>query len=174
MLWHLLFLLLSPASVLLAALLRDDRDRQVLALCQQVLILQRPVGKRPRLSRTEKLILLYACARMKHRQLPDCLMIVKPATLIGWHRQIVRWCWTFRPKHRPGRPRTGPQAEQLVLRLARENAADELRSSWGLRQDRRGEAQVGIRPSAAAPEQHRPQAVEDLGADVDRKIGSPS
>jgi hypothetical protein len=27
---------------------------------------------------------------MKPAQLLDCLMIIKPATLIGWHRQIVR------------------------------------------------------------------------------------
>ena len=48
-------------------------------------------------------------------------MVVRPATLIGWHRQIVRHRWTFRPRHRPGRPRTEPQAKKLVLRLVREN-----------------------------------------------------
>jgi transposase InsO family protein len=125
MFWHLLLVLFSPLASLMLGLLRDDRDRQVLALRQQVLILQRQVGKRTRLSRTEKLILLLACARMKQRQLLDCLMIVKPATLIGWHRQIVRHHWTFQPKRRPGGPRTAPQAEQLVLRLAREN------TGWG-------------------------------------------
>lgn len=52
-------------------------------------------------------------------------MIIKPATLVGWHRQIVRRHWTFPPKRRPGRPRIDLQAEQLVLRLAREN------SGWG-------------------------------------------
>ena len=52
-------------------------------------------------------------------------MIVKPATLIGWPRQIVRRHWTFRPKRPPGRPRSHPEAAQLVLRLARENAG------WG-------------------------------------------
>jgi putative transposase len=110
---------------LTTALLRDDRDRQVLALRQQVLILQRQLGKRPRLSRAEKLALLLACVRMKQTELLDCLMIVKPATLIGWHRQIVRRHWTFHPRRRPGRPRTDPQGEALVVRLAREN------TGWG-------------------------------------------
>lgn len=58
MFWHLLLILLSPLSAILARLLGDDRDRQVLALRQRVLILQRQVGKRPRLSRAEKLVLL--------------------------------------------------------------------------------------------------------------------
>jgi len=62
---------------------------------------------------------------MKQTHLLDCLIIVKPATLIGWHRQIVRRHWTFHTRRRPGRPRTDAQAEQLVLRLAREN------SNWG-------------------------------------------
>jgi len=52
-------------------------------------------------------------------------MVVRPATLIGWHRQIVRRHWTFKHQRRSGRPRTDPQAEQLVLRLVRENAG------WG-------------------------------------------
>jgi transposase InsO family protein len=115
----------SPLASLLSGLLRDDRDRQVLALRQQVLILQRQLGKRLQLSRGKRLAMLLICMRMKPRQWADRLMIVKPATLIGWHRQIVRRHWTFQPRRRPGRPRTDPQAEQLVLRLAPEN------TGWG-------------------------------------------
>jgi transposase InsO family protein len=58
---------------------------------------------------------------MKQRELLDCLMIIKPATLVGWHRQIVRWHWTFRDRRRPGRPPVVHEAEQLVRRIAREN-----------------------------------------------------
>jgi hypothetical protein len=39
--WDLLLVLLSALAPLLSDLLGDDRDRQVLALRQQVLILQR-------------------------------------------------------------------------------------------------------------------------------------
>lgn len=41
MFWHLSLLLLSPLASLISRLLRDDRDRQILAPRQQVLILQR-------------------------------------------------------------------------------------------------------------------------------------
>ena len=49
MFWHAVLLLLGPLSSLVRHLLRDDRDREILALRQQVLIVQRRLGKRPRL-----------------------------------------------------------------------------------------------------------------------------
>jgi hypothetical protein len=55
-----------------------------------VLIIQRQLGKSPRLVRTERLALLLTCLRMKKEQLLSSLLIVKPDTLMGWHRQIVR------------------------------------------------------------------------------------
>jgi len=88
--WRLPLVLCSPLAFLLSGLLRDDRDRQVLALRQQMLILQRQVGKRARLSRIEKLALLLTCVRMKQTRLLDCLMIVKPAILVNWHHQRER------------------------------------------------------------------------------------
>ncbi len=84
-------------------------------------ILRRQLGKRSRLPRGEKLALLLTCLRMKQRQLLTSLLIVQPATLVGWHRQVVRWHWTFKQKRRPGRPRINCEAEQLVLRIAGEN-----------------------------------------------------
>jgi len=61
----------------------------VLAFRQQVLILQRQLGKRPRLSQAERLAMLLLCVRAKPRLL-DCLVTLGPATPIRWHGQIVR------------------------------------------------------------------------------------
>jgi putative transposase len=44
--------------------------------------------------------------------------------VLKWHRELVRRKWTYRRKKRGGRPRTQPELERLVLRLAREN-------NWG-------------------------------------------
>ena len=48
------------------------------------------------------------------------LMIVKPATLIGWHRNAFRlfWRWTSRPVRRP--PVTA-EVRDIIRRLAAEN-----------------------------------------------------
>ena len=121
MFWHTILLLLSPLAALIGRLVVDDRDREILALRQQIPILRRQLGRRPCLTRGERLALLLTCLRMKKQQLRNSLLIVKPDTLIGWPRQIVRRHWTFKHKRRPGRPRIDREAEQLVLRIAREN-----------------------------------------------------
>ena len=51
----------------------------------------------------------------------DVIRIIKPATLFGWHRAMVRRKWTFRQPNRGGRPRIDRELQRLVLRLAREN-----------------------------------------------------
>ena len=121
MIGHVILLLLSPFAALISRLMPDHRDREIPALRQQVLILRRQLGKRPRLMRPEKLTLILTCLRMRRQPLLDALLIVKPATLVGWHRQIVRRYWTFRQKRKPGRPRVDGEVEELVLRIAREN-----------------------------------------------------
>jgi hypothetical protein len=119
--WHLPLVLLSPLASLVSGLLRDDRDRQILALRQQVLTIQRQLGKRPRLLRADKLALPVACFQMKRQQLLSSLLIVKPDTVIGWHRQMVRRHWAFRQKRKPGRPPIGPRAQGLVVQIAQWN-----------------------------------------------------
>jgi putative transposase len=54
----------------------------------------------------------------------SALVIVKPATLVGWHRAAFRLFW--RRKSRPiGRPRVTPEVKELIRRLAAENP------TWG-------------------------------------------
>jgi hypothetical protein len=48
------------------------------------------------------------------------LLIVKPATVIGWHRRLVARHWAQRSSP-PGRPSTRAEARRLVLRLGAEN-----------------------------------------------------
>jgi hypothetical protein len=59
--------------------------------------------------------------RTEKQRLLNALLIVKPATLVGWHRQIVRRHWTFKQKRKPGRPPIDSEAEKLVLQLAQQN-----------------------------------------------------
>jgi hypothetical protein len=45
---------------------------------------------------------------------------VTPATLLRWHRNLIKHRWTYRSP-RPGRPAVNAQVRELVLRLARDN-----------------------------------------------------
>jgi putative transposase len=48
------------------------------------------------------------------------VFLVKPETLLDWHRRMVRRRWTYASAPR-GRPPVPDQVQQLILRLAREN-----------------------------------------------------
>jgi len=68
----------------------------------------------------------------------SALLIVKPATLIGWHRQAFRLFWKW--KSRPGRPRIPSDLRQLIGELVRDNptwgeerVADELWLKLGIK-----------------------------------------
>jgi transposase InsO family protein len=50
----------------------------------------------------------------------------RPATLLRWHRDLVKRRWTY-PRRRPGRPPVAAQVRALVLRLAAQNP------TWGHR-----------------------------------------
>jgi putative transposase len=53
----------------------------------------------------------------------NALMIVKPETLIGWHRKGFKLFWRW--KSRSGRPAVPQEIRQLIARMARENP------TWG-------------------------------------------
>ena len=48
------------------------------------------------------------------------MFLVKPETLLAWHRRMVRRRWTYASAPR-GRPPVPDPVQQLILRLAREN-----------------------------------------------------
>src|SRR5438477_5195779 len=75
-----------------------------LALRQQLAVLTR-ITKRPRL-RTRGRIFWILLAK-SWRAWRSALIIVQPDTVVRWHRQWLRRCWTERSRqNRPGRPRT--------------------------------------------------------------------
>ena len=55
------------------------------------------------------------------------MLIVKPATVIGWHRRLTARRWTQPPQPRTGRPPTPSELRRLVLRRDAENP------NWGYR-----------------------------------------
>jgi len=77
MLWHLILVLLSPLDLMFALLFRDNRGRLVVALYQQVLVLQRQLGKRPSLVNGERLALVLSGLLVAKRRLADAMMILR-------------------------------------------------------------------------------------------------
>ena len=121
MFYYLHLLLLAPIYSLVSSLLLGDQEREILLLRQQLLIMQRHLGRKLAYGRLEKLALLLATLRLSKRRLAAARLIVQPDTLLRWHRELVRRHWTFRQKRRPGRPPLTEEIQDLVVRLAREN-----------------------------------------------------
>jgi putative transposase len=78
--------------------------------------------QRPRLRPADRAFIAALARLLPHRRRHG--LVVTPATLLRWHRELVRRRWTY-PQRRGGRPPTGRALRELVVRLAREN------HSWG-------------------------------------------
>lgn len=93
-----------------------ERDLEILALRHQIAVLRRQV-KRPDLLPADRMILAAI-----GRKLPPGRLLFSPATLLRWHRELVRKHWSaFRLRPRRGRPPIPGELVELILRLGREN-----------------------------------------------------
>jgi putative transposase len=89
-------------------------------LRHEVAVLRRRVT-RPRLDGADRAVLAGLARLLPRRSRRGSF--VRPETLLGWHRDLVRRRWRY--PHRRGRLSTSPELRALVLRLAREHP------SWG-------------------------------------------
>jgi hypothetical protein len=117
----------------------DARDIELLVLRHQLRVLQRQ-GTRHRLGRLDKVLLAAASTRLPRGSWSS--FIVRPETLLRWHRELVRKKWTYRRTGRPGRPPIEPGVRELIVRLGRENPR------WGYQRIRGELLKLGIRISA--------------------------
>jgi putative transposase len=118
---YLIFCQLLGWLVLLARR-SATKDAELLVLRHEVTVLRRQVA-RPRIDWADRAVLAGLS-----RLLPRSVWrgrLVQPATLLRWHRDLVRRRWTY--PHRRGRPGVALEIRDLVLRLARDNP------TWGYR-----------------------------------------
>jgi hypothetical protein len=89
-----------------------------LALRQQLGVLQRSV-RRPRLRNADRAFWVLM-SRWWGRS-GASLLIVKPATVIRWHRAGFRRYWRWKSRRRAGRPHVDAEIRALIRRMARTN-----------------------------------------------------
>jgi putative transposase len=116
-------------TTLLATLCSIFRSRAALrlenlALRHQIGVLQRSAAKRPKLTSGDRL--LWICLSRLWRDWRSALAIVKPETVVAWHRAGFRLFWTWKVRHgQPGRPLISREVRDLIRKMCRENP------SWG-------------------------------------------
>jgi len=128
--WSLLLLILfllywavRRLLELLVLFARGERAKEVeiLVLRHELQVLRRQVV-RPRVRSADRALLAglsHVLPRVRQRS-----FLVQSATLLRWHRELVRRRWDL-SRMATGRPPLATQTRQLVLRLAAENP------SWG-------------------------------------------
>src|SRR6478736_1669334 len=110
---------LSAAAVSSALKSRATLQLENLALRHQLGVLRRSV-KRPKLTSADRLLWIWLCELWIDWR--SSLVIVKPETVIGWHRKGFRLFWTWKIRHgQPGRPPVSKEIRQLIRKMSREN-----------------------------------------------------
>lgn len=88
-------------------------------LRHQLNILRRKVLKRPKLSGSDRMLFVWL-----YRLFPgiaDAITIVRPETLIRWHRAGVRAWWHWKSRNLGGRQKVDRELRNLIHRMCAEN-----------------------------------------------------
>jgi putative transposase len=114
---------------------------EIRVLRHQLKVLQRQVKGRRRYSHADRTLMAGLSRVLPRARLRAFL--VKPETLIRWHKEASRRRWrNWRAQRRGGRPPIPGETVQLIVRLGRENA------SWGCVRVQGELAKLGIRVGA--------------------------
>ena len=92
---------------------------EVLVLRQQLNVLRRQISKRPQLRNTDRCLFVWL-----YRWFPSILSaiaILRPETIIRWHRAGFRSYWRGRSRTRVGRPRISAELRNLIGAMSRAN-----------------------------------------------------
>ncbi len=127
---------MSTVFALLSALWNCVRSRaelqlELLALRQQIHVLERSRRSRLRLSRADRVFWVWLSRVWTgwRRQ----LIIVQPATVIAWHRQGFQWWWRWKSRRRTGRPLVSPDVRALIRTMCEANplwGAPRIHDEW--------------------------------------------
>src|SRR3954449_13450016 len=122
---------LDPIQFVLIALAGWMNQRQLKMieyLREENRVLREQLGdRRVRFNDDQRRRLAAKAKGLGRRRLAEVATLVTPDTLLAWHRKLIAQKYDGSERRRPGRPRTRPELEALVVRMAEENRG------WGYR-----------------------------------------
>src|SRR3954451_14359633 len=98
---------------------RTSLEAEVIVLRQQLNVLRRSAPKRPALSRFDRLIFVWL-----YRLVPavlDAVTILRPETVLRWHRAGFRTLWRWKSRARLRRPGVSPEIRRLIRQMSLAN-----------------------------------------------------
>jgi len=116
--WQRPFIVLDA----LASMFKTSAELRLenLALRQQLGVLRRSAPKRLRLTNADRAF--WVSIKRVWSRWDQVLMIVKPETVLAWHRKGFRLFWTWRVRRgKPGRPSIPQEIRDLIRMISRNN-----------------------------------------------------
>src|SRR3984957_17787484 len=140
------FLLIMRLAAWLRLSQREEtwKTAEILILRHQLAVLQQRQPRRPNLNWADRALLVALLSVIPKARRHGMRLLVTPATILRWHRDLVRRRWPARSRRgRTGRPATSRNIRALVLRLAQENP------EWGYRRIHGELAGLGVKVAAS-------------------------
>jgi transposase InsO family protein len=95
---------------------RAALEAEILVLRHQLNVLQRKCPKRAALSSIDRLVLVGLYSLVPG--VMDALKIIRPETLLRWHRAGFRAYWRWKSRPRGGRPKTAADIRRLIREMS--------------------------------------------------------
>ena len=116
-----MLIFLTTLVAILSSILRSRAviELENLALRHQIGVLQRAAAKRPKLTSAD--LLLWICLSRLWRDWRSALAIVKPETVLAWHRAGFRRYWGCKSHSLGGRPPVDAGLRALIRRMSVDN-----------------------------------------------------
>jgi hypothetical protein len=115
--WDLLRLIVGMITDLFRS--RAALEAELLVLRQQINVLRRTAPKKLPFGPIDKLIFAGACQLFP--KMYYALAIVRPDTVIRWHRAGFRSYWRWKSRCRPGRPTIPLEIRRLIRQMSIDN-----------------------------------------------------
>ena len=98
---------------------RARLEAENVVLRHQLNVLQRAASKRPKLTNLDRLIFVWLYRLF--RGIVNAVTVVRPETIIRWHRGGFGLYWRWRSRRRGGRPRIPADVRRLIQDMSMAN-----------------------------------------------------
>ena len=133
-------------------------------LRQQLIVLKRQSSGRPAITQQDRRILVVLASKL--RGWKDALHLVKPDTLLKWHRKGFRLFWKQKSQGQRRKPRLSPETITLISEMAVENR------TWGAPRIRDELLKLGIKVAKRTVQKYMRQPRRGLPPDHKRQTWS--
>jgi hypothetical protein len=108
---------------------RAALEAEIIVLRQQIIVLRRGKPIRLPFIAADRLVLAWICRLFPNVR--DALAVVRPETVVRWHRAGFRSNWRWKSRRRSGRPAVSAEIRQLIRDMSIANPL------WGSAADSR-------------------------------------